>query len=495
MDISVWIDRHAGFSPDKTAIRFADSDTSYGALAAQIARMAGTLRQGFSIKQGDRIAYLGRNHADEIALLFACARLGAIMMPLNWRLESPEHHEILTDCSPVLLLSGPGFEAPAAMACDQLPIQVAPLVELSKGDAKPLLNGTSSCDDPVLLCYTSGATGRPKGVLLDQNALFYNAVNSQHMHDMTSNDVVLTTLPLFHVGGINIQSLPVLHCGGTLVLHPAFNVSDVFTTLVQDQITLTVLVPAQLAPMMNDPMWNSADLSALRVISTGSTFVPRSLVQAINQRGIPVIQVYGSTETAPLATYQRVSDGDMGVGSVGKAALHCQMRIVDGAGADMAAGLVGEILIKGPNVMLKYWNAPKRSAHALQDGWFHTGDMGHLDSDGFLYVDDRKKDMIISGGENVYPAELENILAANPAIAEAAVVGASDEKWGEVAVAFVVTKPSKKMAVADVKGLFDGQLARFKHPKQVIFCDALPRNAMGKVVKDDLRQQVAEMRG
>ncbi len=504
MDISAWIDRHAAFSPDKTAIRFADEEISYIRLAQRIGQIAGVLRHRLDIGHGDRVGYLGLNHPDFIALLFACARLGAIAMPLNWRLEENEHRLLLEDCSPKALLVEADYEAQSVKACAGLDIRITCLTSSDSGQpnlqeltslSEPVWerDAAGSYGDPVLLCYTSGATGKPKGVVLDQNALCLNAVNSTHMHGMTSKDVALNTLPLFHVGGINILSLPVLHSGGELVLHSAFNIAAAFRDLVRFNVTLTVLVPTQITAMMNDGRWNTTDFGALRMITTGSTIVPVNLVKRVHQRGVPLVQVYGSTETGPVATYLTAETAMRAEGSAGKTAIHCEMRVVDEAGEDIEPGRTGEILIRGGNVMRGYWNAPETTAQALQDGWYHTGDLGHLDEDGFLFVDDRKKDMIISGGENIYPAELENVLAECPEIAEIAVIGQSDDIWGEIVVAVIVPSAGTSLAVSDVTGFLDGRLARYKHPRRVVFLDKLPRNVMGKVVKDELRELVSSL--
>ena len=501
MDISVWIDRHAGFAPGKTAICFGGREITYEQLAARIGVLAGLLVD-LKAGPGTRVAYLGLNHPGTIALLFACARTGAIFLPLNWRLEAPEHIEILNDCTPVVLFADADYLAHGRSICTQTGIRVVAMngadgtAETVEGLSKltsPVyaMRPDARGSDPVLLCYTSGATGRPKGVVLDQNALFVNAVNSAHMHAMTSDDVALVTLPLFHAGGLNILSLPVLHAGGTLVLHSAFDLDNTFAALEHGAITLTVLVPAQLSVMINDARWAQVDFPALRMITTGSTPVATALIRAVHEKPAALIQVYGSTETAPLATYLRAEDARAHEGSAGKVALHCQMRIIDDNGDDVKDGQSGEIAIRGANVMQGYWNAPEATGQVLVDGWFHTGDIGHLDKDGYLYVDDRKKDMIISGGENVYPAELENILAECAHIVEAAVVGRPDDKWGEQVVAFVVATDDNVISEAQVKALFAGRLARYKHPRQVVFCASLPRNVMGKVKKDELRHMLA----
>ena len=502
MDISAWIDRHAAFTPDKTAVRFADESISYQQLAWRIGEVAGVLRHHLGIGNGDRVGYLGLNHPDFIALLFACARLGAIAMPLNWRLAENEHRILLEDCSPKALFVEADYEARAVKACAGLDTRIVCLETSTTGlpnmqelvassDAVTETQSEADYSDPVLLCYTSGATGKPKGVLLDQSALCLNAVNSTHMHGMTAHDVALNTLPLFHVGGINILSLPILHAGAELVLHPAFDVAATFRDLVRFKVTLTVFVPTQITAMMANEHWNKADLSALRMITTGSTIVPVNLVKQVHKRGIPLIQVYGSTETGPVATYLTAETAMGAEGSAGKTAIHCEMRIVDEAGKDVGVGSTGEILIRGGNVMRGYWNAPEATAEALKEGWYHSGDLGHLDENGFLYVDDRKKDMIISGGENIYPAELENVLAECPAIAESAVIGQADNVWGEIVVAAVVPAENASLSNSDINDFLDGKLARFKHPRRVVFMEKLPRNVMGKVVKDELRELVS----
>jgi fatty-acyl-CoA synthase len=297
---------------------------------------------------------------------------------------------------------------------------------------------------------------------------------------------------MFHVGGLNIQTVPAFHAGATIVLHAKFDPVAVFEDLEREEITLCILVPAQIMAMIQMPQWPKLDLSHLRMLSTGSTLVPHSLIRAFHERGIPVTQVYGSTETAPIATHGSVAMAEGKVGSGGMAALHCEIKIIDEDGAEVAAGTSGEILVRGPNIMREYWQAPELTAEALKEGWFHSGDIGHLDEDGFLFVDDRKKDMIISGAENIYPAELENLLADCAELEEAAVVGRADEKWGEVPVAVAVRKTGARIDEDGVKEFFKDRIARFKHPHDVIFIEALPRNAMGKVVKDELRELVAK---
>ncbi|MCG6876399.1 MAG: AMP-binding protein [Betaproteobacteria bacterium] len=496
MDLSHWIERHAGFTPAKCAIRFAEREVSYAALAARIDAVARALASA-GVGSGDRVAFLGLNHPEAIALLFACARVGAMLAPLNWRLAPPEHRETLADCMPKLLVTESAFAA----GIDGVKQGLPPMQCIALGDTPAwqryeaflAAGGQATAprdgrdDDPVLLCYTSGSTGRPKGVLLTQHALFYNAVNSTHMHGFTSADRVLTTLPLFHVGGLNILTLPALHAGATVTLHAKFDPEATLDAIEREAITLTVLVPAQIDALRALPRWNNARLSSLRMITTGSQIVPPRIFGVVHARGVPLVEVYGSTETAPIATYVPASEAGRKAGSAGLPAMHCEIRLADETGADVTPGASGEILVRGPNVMSGYWGKPEATAEALRGGWFHSGDIGHFDEEGWLVVDGRSKDMIISGGENIYPAEIENVLAECDAIAEVAVVGRPDERWGEAVVAVVVPKAGKSVTEREVSAALEGRVARYKHPRAVVTVAQLPRTALGKIQKAEVR--------
>jgi fatty-acyl-CoA synthase len=500
MDLAFPIERHAAFAPKKAAIRFADEDLDYATLAARIRHACGKLA-ALDVGEGDVVAFLGFNHPEMLALLFACARLRAILLPLNWRLTAAEHARVIADAKPRLVLVTPDFLGHAQALRGGLPttqwlaLASAPAgwrdwMGVAPGSAaKPAV--APAHEAPVLLCYTSGSTGAPKGVALTQGALFFNVVNSVHMHDLTSADRVLTTLPMFHVGGLNIQTVPALHAGATVILHAKFDPDAAFDAIERERVTLAVLVPAQLTAMMKLARWSKADLSSLRVLTTGSTIVSQAFVQRVHERGVPLIQVYGTTETCPIATYLRIEDARRKAGAAGLPALYCALRIVDENDNDVPAGADGEILVRGPNVMQGYWNAPAATATALRGGWYHSGDIGHVDVEGYLHVVARKYDLIISGGENIYPAEIENVLLEHPAIVEACVVGCPDERWGEAAVAAVVLQPGARLSAADVIAMLDGRIARYKQPRAVRFVDSLPRTALGKVKREELRAVVA----
>jgi fatty-acyl-CoA synthase len=464
LDLSSHLQRWARRTPSKVALHFDGQDLTYERLWQRIERATSSLAVG----KGDRVAWLGYNSPDMLVLLFALARLGAILVPLNWRLTVAEHKQVLRDCSPKFLFFDPEFEAHAGK------LDVPPGRLDQQHENVPAGNDT---DDAVIV-YTSGTTGKAKGAVLTQSALAWNARNSLHAHDLGESDHVLTALPMFHVGGLNIQTLPALLAGATVTLHKRFEPGAWLADVAGRRPTLSLLVPAAMRAVIAHPDWAGTDLTSLRLLNSGSMVVPDSLIQAFHARGVPVGQVYGATETAPIAIALLKKDAMRKPGSAGTPVPHCEVRLVD-----------GEVWIRGPALMRGYWNGGGNEGSGLtDDGWFRSGDLGRVDDEGFYWIVGRSKDVIISGGENVHPAELENVLADCPSIAEAAVVGIPDPKWGEAACAVVVLKPGAALPEADVLKLFEGRLARYKHPRRVVYLSELPRNAMGKVQKPELRR-------
>lgn len=494
MTLTAWIERHAAATPAKVAIRFEGQAIDYAQIDRRVRAIASTMRQGNAIRPGDRVAYLGLNRPGMILLLLACARLGAMLLPLNWRLAPPEHAYILANAEPKLLFAEEEFRAGLESILPGLPSIGscrfgADETQWFGATAGPDAPAEGTGDSPVLLVYTSGTTGRPKGAVLTQDALEWNARNSADMHDLKAADRVLTVLPMFHVGGLNIQTMPALYAGAEAVLHRRFDPGATLAAIAADRPTLCVLVPATMQALIDHPRWAAADLSSLRCVTTGSSIVPAHLIHAFHRRGVPVIQVYGSTETAPIAVCQRVEHASR-VGTTGLPAKHCQARIVDDRGDEVPPGTRGEIEVKGPNVMRGYWRDPVATAEAFRGDWFRTGDIAHRDADGFFWVDERRKDLIISGGENVYPAELEAVLLEDASVAECAVVARPHPRWGEEPVAVVVLRAGAACDARSLLRRFEGRLARFKHPRDVVVVDRLPRNAMGKVLRYELRERV-----
>jgi fatty-acyl-CoA synthase len=340
------------------------------------------------------------------------------------------------------------------------------------------MNEVGDDEDELLIVYTSGTTGKPKGAVLAQTALLWNGYNGIHAHDLRQGDLVLSSLPMFHVGGLNNQTLPALFAGATVSLLKRFDPGRWLAAVHDEAPTISLLVPAAMQAVIGHPDWERTPLTSLRLLNTGSMVVPESVIRAFHARGVPVGQIYGSTETSPIAIVLLREDAKEKIGSTGKPAAHCEIRLVD-----------GEILVRGPNVMRRYWNDPAETDAVLDaQGWFHTGDLARVDADGFYWIMGRSKDVIISGGENIHPAELENVLADCPEIAESAVVGIADPKWGESACAVVVRRAGARVDEAAVLALFKDRLARYKHPRKVVFADALPKNALGKVQKQELKR-------
>lgn len=502
MDLSDLIDRNACFNPEKTALRFEGHALTYAQFSNRIAAAARALKSGIGLGRGDRLAILGLNHPDYLVLLYACARLGAMLVPLNWRLAPAEQVFILRDASVKALVLQQAFEdviEPLAAALpqtcviglDYLPpasCSLEALIASGTGDGR---NPHVDTRHPLMIVYTSGTTGRPKGAVLRQDALLWNAAMSHHMHDMTSADHILTVLPMFHVGGLNIQSTPALQIGATVTIHARFTPGGMLEAIANDKPTMSVLVPSTMQAVVEHPAWPATDVSSLRVLNTGSTQVPQSMIDAFVARGIPVVQTYGSTETSPIAVYSSLSGDWQRPGSTGLPGLHCEARIVDEHMNEVPHGTPGEIAVRGPNVFIEYWGNAEATAEALRDGWYCSGDIGTRDADGYFYVHDRKKNMIISGGENIYPAEVERVLLSHPAVAEAAVIARADPRWQEVPVACIVLRDGHRIAASDIEAFCLAELARYKVPREYRFMPSLPRNAMGKVQHFVLREQVA----
>ena len=496
-DLSAWIEEHAISAPQKVAIKYETSRISYRSLSDSIERTARYLEKSCGIGRGDRVAYLGFNRPECLIVFFACASIGAIYLPLNWRLAPPELQYIFVDSAPSVLMCDSIHHdigaslIPFTPSSKLLDIEaLKSLLEVPTPSAED--SNESNWDFPVLLVYTSGTTGRPKGVVLTQKALYFNALNSVDMHGLNKNDHILTVLPLFHVGGLNIQTTPGFFVGATVSLHARFDPTETLSSIALEKPTLLVLVPSMMFALNQHSSWSPATLSSLRVVTTGSTIVPPGLITTWHEAGIPIIQVYGSTETGPVALYQREEDALMSVGSTGRDALHTDLRIVDEQGHDVKSEASGELLLRGPNLFQKYWNDEASTQDVFEDGWFRTGDIGYRDERGFVFINDRKKDVVISGGENIYPAELEKVLLRVPGIIEAAVVGIPDERWGDIPVAVVIVDRETGPGTVEIFTAFIGQLARFKHPKAVGFAKTLPHNAMGKVLKHELRVAIEE---
>jgi fatty-acyl-CoA synthase len=482
--------RHARERPDALAVRMVGAHGGddalalhYGAWARRAALAAARLWHEWGVRPGDRVAYLGFNHADQLTLLFALADIGAALVPLNFRLAPPEWDAVMADCAPCLLVHDTAWAQAAQALALRAGIRVQPLSGLAQPADVADAPRHGAPGAPALLVYTSGTTGRPKGALHTQGQLLANMAIAQEAQALGVGDVVATVLPLFHVGGLCIQTLPAVHAGATVLLHPRFDPAATLQCIAQDRPTLTLQVPATMKALIEHPDWARTDLSSLRAVWAGSSVLPAALVQAFHTRGVPVCNVYGATETGPFSIALPPAQAHSHAGSCGWPAPGVQARLHDPRGAGDAA--VGEVLLRAPNVVQRYWpDTPAVDA----EGWFHTGDLATCASDGSYRIVGRAKDMVISGGENIYPAEIEGLLAEHPAVAECAVVGVPDANWGEVVVAAVVLRGGTALAPAEaqMREFLSGRLARYKQPRRYVFLRELPKTALGKVQKPAL---------
>ncbi|ROZ62938.1 class I adenylate-forming enzyme family protein [Ramlibacter sp. WS9] len=474
------LDAHALSRPGAVALSYEGTAVTYGEITARSERLAAQLWHGWGVRAGDRVAWLGANHPGQIELLFALARIGALLLPLNFRLAPAEWDVQLAECGPAHLVHDEGWGDAARQLGARAGVAVHAVDTLGQeGDfAQAPAGGDAS--SPVLLVYTSGTTSRPKAAVHTQANLLANMQIACGVQLITPQDLVATMLPLFHVGGLCIQTLPALYAGAQVILHPRFNADAAFDCFEQERATLTLQVPATMKALLEHPRWAQADLASLRAVWAGSSLIPQPLVQAFHARGLPVCNVYGATETGPFSIALPLAHAMDHVGSSGWPAPGVEVRlheVKDGT---------GELLIRGPNVVARYW--PDQPACDAQ-GWFHTGDLATQAADGSYTVVGRAKDLIISGGENIHPAEIEAILAEHPTVAECAAFGLPDAEWGEVVAVAVVCQPGLAATERELKAHLAGRLARFKLPRRWFFMDLLPKTALGKIQRGALEDR------
>ncbi|MEU7693833.1 long-chain fatty acid--CoA ligase [Microbispora hainanensis] len=499
-----WPARRAQMSPDRTAFVYADRPYSYTEVHERTTRLASRLRDA-GVRAGDRVAYLGPNHIAFAETMFATHMLGGIFVPLNFRLAAPEIAYMLEHSGSSVLVYGPECAAQVAAVVRDLPglpnLRTVVALEspaerelhyetwLSQGDPTPI-DTPVALDDIALILYTSGTTGRPKGAMLSHANLVWNTYHILIGVDVTSTEVTLISAPLFHVAALNQTLLPTFLKGGMSVIMPSWDVDRCYDLIERHRVTWMFGVTAMFAALVQSPRWAGADLSSLRTLMSGGASIPVALIRAYQERGLVFCQGYGMTETSPGATFLEAGESVRKVGSAGVPVFFANVRVVRPDLTPVAPGEPGEVLVQGPNVTPGYWRDPEATAAALTEGgWFHSGDVATLDDEGHLYIVDRVKDMYISGGENVYPAEVEGVLFEHPAVAEAAVVGVPDDKWGEVGRAFVVPRPGTNVTPDEIRDFLRPRLAKYKIPIYVDIVDTLPKTGSGKIRKPDLRRR------
>lgn len=490
-----WPARRARMTPGKAALVQAGETRTYAQLAENTTRVAhGLAARG--IGRGDRVAFLGLNSIELVEAMFATAKLGAVFLPLNTRLAPPETAYILGDSGAKLLIAAAGFDSVVgAPEIKRLPLDLLPADAVRRGGPDGLrseqttpLDLSIGHDDLFMIQYTSGTTGRSKGVMLTHGNIIWNVYNLLVDVDVGNDEVALVTAPLFHTAALNQVLFPTLLKGGTALIEAKFDPDRAIELIETRGVTLLFGVTSMYLALAQSPRWPHANLRTLRSALSGGAPIPVALLQAYLDRGLMIIQGYGLTEASPGTTMLRAADGVRKIGSAGTACFFTDVRVVIPGGADVAVGEAGEVVVQGPNVTPGYWQQPEATEAAFEEvGWLHTGDLAQVDDEGYLYIVDRLKDMIISGGENIYPAEVEQALYTHPAVAECAVIGVPDARWGEVGRAIVVLRDGQQATEAELITYLDGRLARYKIPKSVVFAAALPHNASGKLAKPDLR--------
>ncbi|HMV66063.1 MAG TPA: long-chain fatty acid--CoA ligase [Myxococcota bacterium] len=472
---SNWLEMHTRFRPDAPALVDAGTGRAwtYRELWRESLGWAGRLRAE-GVRPGDRVAVLAHNRGETLAILFACAELGAILLPLNWRLTAPELTWQLDHCGARVVL----VDAAHAQALDR------PTLSLEEGPHDPVgdLPG-SPLDAPWMILYTSGSSGRPKGALLTHAQLHWNALNTTLACDLRPGDATLTFAPLFHTGGMNCLSTPLLHRGGAVILTPQFDAAGALDLIARHRVTHLMGVPTIYQMMADHPAFAEADLSSVRDALCGGAALSVSLLLRYQERNIPLRQGFGLTEVGPNCFSTPPDAVLRKKGSVGLPIHHIEARLVRPDGVVCGPGEAGELVLRGPVVCGGYWEDPVATAKSIVDGWFHTGDLLETDEDGYFYVRGRIKEMFISGGENVYPAEVEAAIQDCPGVALAAVVGVPHALWGEVGHAFLQAQPGADVDADAVRAFLDGRLARYKIPKVYTLLPELPRTGSGKIDK------------
>lgn len=501
--VGYWLSRHCERFPEKLAVVYKDKRLTYAEFNKRVNRLAFSLINN-GIRKGDRVNTLLYNSNEQLETMFACAKIGAIFVPINYRLSAAEVDYIIQDSASHHLIYDERLENLVTQVREFNPkldhyivagnaptrtdtVNYEEFINHSN-DKEP--NFQINLNDIHMMMYTSGTTGKPKGAMLSHGNTVWNAINANHSIPFVEDDSTLTVAPLFHIGGMSTFTTPLIYRGGTIILDDKFDPVWTLELIEEEKITTLFLVPAMWLLLIQVPNFNDYDVSSLRLNVSGGAPCPITVIEFFQERNIPFFEGFGMTETAPVVAILDSKNCKRKNGSVGKPPMHTEVRVVDPNERDVPVGETGELIIKGPNIMAGYWNNPVATENAIKNGWFYSGDLARFDDEGFLYLVDRKKDMIITGGENVYPVEVEQVLFKHPNIKEVAVIGVPDAKWGESVKAIAVLKDqNKSLTLEEIRQFCDGKLARFKQPIYLELIDELPRNATGKVLKTVLRSE------
>ena len=499
------LSKRANLTPNREALYDLHTGKrhSFADLNDRANRAANFLREKYDVQKGDRVSILAQNCLPFIDLVFGLGKIGAIFAPLNWRLTAHELVYIVNDLAPKVLLCGPeyvsvleemrdeihvenyisleGADLPDAESYETL-LENAPVSE----PERPSLSG----DDGYCILYTSGTTGKPKGAILPHRQVLWNAINTVVSWGLSENDISPILTPMFHSGGLFVFLVPLFYVGGRIVLARNFDPEESLNIIVEEKCTVILGVPTLFQVWMNSPVFENTDFSHVHFFISGGAPCPPKLIEDWSRtKGVTMRQGYGLTEVGVNCFSMTDEDALRKAGSVGKPIFHSEMRLVDADENDVPQGETGELIIAGEHVCAGYWRNPEATAASLQKGWFHTGDMARQDEEGYFYIAGRYKDMIISGGENIYAAEVEAVFREHAAVADATLIGQPDEKWGEVGLMIVLLQPGTSVSADELKEHCGERLARYKLPKRVEFVSELPYSPYGKVMKAVLRKE------
>lgn len=502
INVADWIKKWSVIQPHKEALFFEDRPISYLQFHRRIYQLC-HLFINFGVQRGDRVAVLLYNCPQYLEIFFSLSKIGAILVPLNWRLAGPELESIIRDSGSRLLIFEPDFESVVASIRSKLPLtngnyfvvgEPCPDWGISyekvisiQPFSEPSLNHSIGGEDPHIIMYTSGTTGVPKGAVLSHRKTFFNVLNADMVYHLTFKDIIIVSRPMFHSGGLLVQSAPLLYKGGTLILKKRFRPSEILETIQRYKVTILELPATVYQFILQECDITGYDLRSIRCFFTGGERIPIVLLKEYVKRGIPISQIFGQTEASTI-TFLPAEKAVEKMGSVGLPVFHGEVKIVNKEGKEVGPHEVGEIILKGPTMMSGYWNRPDLTSETIKNGWLYTGDLAKKDEEGYIYIVDREKDMYISGGENIYPAEIEKIFFTHPKVFDVAVIGVPDDKWGEVGKAYLVLKPGETMTEEEAFQFLQGKVGKYKIPKYVEFVDSLPKTASGKIKKYILKE-------
>ena len=500
-NIGHWITKRSILCPDRVAIIFEGQRFSYFQVNERVNRVANFLIDK-GVRKGDRVAVFLSNCHQFLEIYFAASKIGAIFVPLNVRLAPPEIEYQLGDSGSDVLFFTDAFAHTIEGISSRCQISEDKYIVVGSSPSgwamsynkiqeryvpsEPIVDQETTWHDPQMIMYTSGTTGQPKGVLMSHSKTLFNTLNAVIFWGLTYEDVMLVSGPLFHSGGLNAQAIPTIYMGGTLVIQKQFNIEHVLKAIQEYSVTTFTGVSTMYKWILEKGSMRHYELGSLKICYTGGEPVPLSMIKELQKMGVPLGQLFGQTETSILLWLSK-DDIMKKAGSVGKPVFHGEVKIVNNEDNEVRPGEVGEIIYRGPVQMIGYWKRPKETRETIRNGWLYTGDLATIDRDGYAYMVDRKKDMYISGGENVYPAEVERVLAGHPNIMEVAIIGVADTKWGETGKAFIRPKEGSTLNEEDVITFLTGKVAKYKIPRYVEFLEEMPKTARGKIKKAALR--------